>query len=119
MNRNIIKEKQEEMRQLVGGKYLDMLQVSDTILAMNQEFSTISSSINNIVTVLSCQCVSLQICDSIESEFTYKDDSDVQNGVVATITPESLWEEYDNNNMLNLAKDLVLFKGRRIISFLS
>lgn len=52
MNRNIIKEKKEEMRQLVGGKYLDMLQVSDTILSMNQEFSTISSSINSILTVL-------------------------------------------------------------------
>lgn len=54
MNRNIIKEKKEEMRQLVGGKYLDMLQVSDTILSMNQEFSTISSSINSILTVLCC-----------------------------------------------------------------
>ena len=35
-----------------------------------------------------------------------------------TITPESLWEEYDMNNMLNLSKDLVLFKNHRIISLL-
>lgn len=104
------------MRQLVGGKYLDMLQVSDTILSMNQEFSTISSSINSILTVLCCCELLVQICDSIESEFTYKDDLDAQQGIIATITPESLWEEYDMNNMLNLSKDLVLFKNHRIIS---
>ena len=119
MNRNIIKEKKEEMRQLVGGKYLDMLQVSDTTLSMNQEFSTLSSSINSILTVLCCCGLLVQICDSIESEFTYKDDLDAQQGIIATITPESLWEEYDMNNMLNLSKDLVLFKNHRILSLLT
>lgn len=39
------------MRQLVGGKYLEMLNVSDTITEMSQEFSNISSSVNEIISV--------------------------------------------------------------------
>ena len=39
------------MRQLVGGKYLDMLHVSDTITEMNKEFGSISSSVRDIISV--------------------------------------------------------------------
>ena len=41
------------MRQLVGGKYLDMLHVSDTITEMNKEFSSITSSVKGIISVFS------------------------------------------------------------------
>ena len=41
------------MRQLVGGKYLDMLHVSDTITEMNKEFSSITSSVLDIINVFS------------------------------------------------------------------
>lgn len=41
------------MRQLVGGKYLDMLHVSDTITEMNKEFGSITSSVLDIINVFS------------------------------------------------------------------
>lgn len=40
------------MRQLVGGKYLDMLQVADTISSMNEEFSSICLSVKSILSVI-------------------------------------------------------------------
>lgn len=30
-----------------------------------------------------------------------------------SITPESLWDAYDNNDMLRVAKDLIIFKEQR------
>lgn len=48
------------MRQLVGGKYLEMLNVSDTITEMSQEFSNISSSVNEIISVFVISLLLLQ-----------------------------------------------------------
>lgn len=30
-----------------------------------------------------------------------------------SITPESLWDAYDSNDMLKVAKDLIIFKEQR------
>ena len=48
------------MRQLVGGKYLEMLNVSDTITEMSQEFSNSSSSVNEIISVFVISLLLLQ-----------------------------------------------------------
>lgn len=39
------------MRKLVGGKYLEMLRVSDTIDSMSHEFATVSQSVQSLVSV--------------------------------------------------------------------
>ena len=44
----------------MGGKYLEMLNVSDTITEMSQEFSNISSSVNEIISVFVISLLLLQ-----------------------------------------------------------
>ena len=51
MARITIHQKKEEMRQLVGSKYLDMIRVSDTMSEMNGEFGIISEAVKNILSV--------------------------------------------------------------------
>lgn len=103
------------MRQLVGGKYLDMLQVSDTISSMNSEFRNICSSVNNILSVIHLLCIIIQVCDSIESEYVYTMEDPASLYYKESISPESLWDAYDNNDMLRVAKNLILFKEQREI----
>ena len=51
MYRITIHQKKEEMRQLVGSKYLDMIRVSDTMSEMNSEFGMISKAVKDIFSV--------------------------------------------------------------------
>lgn len=51
LSRATIKEKKDQMRKLVGGKYLEMLHVSDTIDSMSQEFATVSQSVQSLLSV--------------------------------------------------------------------
>ena len=39
------------MRKLVGGKYLEMLHVSDTIDSMSREFAGVSQSVQSLLSV--------------------------------------------------------------------
>ena len=51
LSRATIKEKKDQMRKLVGGKYLEMLHVSDTIDSMSREFATVSQSVQSLLSV--------------------------------------------------------------------
>lgn len=101
------------MRQLVGGKYLDMLQVSDTISSMNSEFRNICSSVDSILSVIRSNYIIIQVCNSIDSEYVYTMEEPSSSYYKESITPESLWDAYDNNDMLRVAKDLIIFKEQR------
>lgn len=50
-SRATIQEKKNQMRKLVGGKYLEMLHVSDTIDSMSHEFATVSQSVQSLLSV--------------------------------------------------------------------
>ena len=55
------------------------------------------------------------MCNSSNYEYVYCDElgQNKQDNVV--ITPERLWELYDNDNMFQLAKELIMFKEQRNI----
>ena len=115
MDRSIIQQKREELRQLVGSKYLDMLQVSETISSMNEELSNISSSVNTILSVFVGTCCNAQECNSVNNEYVYCEEVDENKRDTAIITPERLWELYDNKEMFQLAKELIQFREQRKI----
>lgn len=115
--RSTIQQKKEEMRQLVGSKYLEMLHVSDTMAEMNQEFSTIAAAVKDILTVVYINDIKIKMCNSFESDFVYIEEQDSTSDSLSIVTPESLWKLYDQNEMLLLCKALHQFSVQRIFEF--
>lgn len=82
---------------------MDMLKVCDRISNMSVAFGTVQSSVTDV----------LQLCASFKEDYVYSS-ADTTNGEDhAIITQEMLWEEFDNADMLKLAKDLALFQHCR------
>ena len=95
-----IEEKKEGLRRLVGGKYLDMLSVCDRISEMNKEFGVVRESVDAV----------LQLCESLGDDYAFVKEIDQKKEKQAEITQESLWEEYDHDEMLALARHLAAFR---------
>ena len=88
---------------MVGGKYLDMLSVCDRISEMNKEFGVVRESVDAV----------LQLCESLGDDYAFVKEIDQKKEESAEITQESLWEEYDRDEMLVLAKHLTTFRDSR------
>lgn len=88
---------------MVGGKYLDMLSVCDRISEMNKEFGVVRESVDAV----------LQLCESLGDDYAFVKEIDKKKEKQAEITQESLWEEYDHDEMLALARHLAAFRDSR------
>lgn len=113
--RSTIQQKKEEMRQLVGIKYLEMLHVSDTMAEMNQEFSSIYGAVQDILTVGYINSIETKMCTSFDSDFVYMEEPDPASDSSSLVTPETLWKLYDQSEMFMLCKALNQFSTQRIV----
>ena len=90
---------------MVGDKYLDMLKVCDRISNMSAAFDTVRNSVTDV----------LQLCAAFKEDYVYSNEDATSGESHTIITQEMLWEEYDNADMLKLAKDLALFQHCRTL----
>ena len=80
-----------------------MLKVCDRISNMSAAFSRVQNSVTDV----------LQLCASFNEDYVFASENTSNDEDHAIITQEMLWEEYDNQDMLKLAKDLAVFQHCR------